>query len=209
MGVKDFKNRAARKKARKCAPVWICLVIGYVLGGFSVGMIWWSQSAEISNNPSWIGDKPKSVQPVAPASETKTKTSPKIEPPEFDFYSLLPELEVVVPEEELAGTPRKPPEDKTKIKTKPQKPEVIKPPVVPKSGYLIQVSSFRNGRDADSLKAGLAMLGLHAQVNKANIKGTTWHRVRVGPYKSAAEVQRVRRQLVNSGHKTMVIKIKP
>lgn len=205
MGTKDFKSRAARKKAKKCAPVWIWLVIGYVLGGFSVGMIWWSQSADITRNPTWIGDKPKSVQPVAPASETRSEVSPEVEPPEFDFYSLLPELEVVVPDEELAGTPRKPPVNKTET----PKPEVIKPPVVPKSGYLIQVSSFRNGRDADRLKAGLAMLGLHAQVNKANIKGTTWHRVRVGPYNSAAEVRRVRKQLASNGHKTMVIKIRP
>jgi len=204
---RDYKSRAARKKAHKQTPVWIWLVIGYVLGGFSVGMIWWSQAPKTTQGGSWIGAKPRSIQPAVPVSEPELAEVPAVEPPHFDFYSLLPELEVVVPDEELEGKTRKPPADRT---ASPDVEVAAEAPVqVPKSGYLIQVSSFRNARDADKLKAQLAMLGLHAQVNKASIKGTAWHRVRVGPYNSTQAVQRTRQQLSSNGYNTMVIKIRP
>lgn len=205
---RDYKSRAARKKATKHTPVWIWLVIGYLFGGFSVGMIWWSQAPKIAQGGSWIGAKPTSIQPAVPVSEPEPAATSEVEPPHFDFYSLLPELEVVVPDEELEGKTRKPPKDKV---TAPDAEATAQtaPVQVPKSGYLIQVSSFRNARDADKLKAQLALLGLHAQVNKASIKGTAWHRVRVGPYNSTQAVQRTRRQLSSNGYNSMVIKIRP
>ncbi len=199
---RDYKNRAASKKTRKSAPVWIWLVIGYVLGGSSVAMIWWSQAPRLSQGGSWIGARPGSMQAAVPASESGQEDSPEIEPLQFDFYSLLPELEVVVPDEELQGKSRKPPANIVEIPDA----EVTS---VPKQGYLIQVSSFRSARDADRVKAQLALLGLYARVNKASIKGTTWHRVRVGPYNSAQAVKKARKQLASNGHNTMVIKIRP
>lgn len=204
---RDYKSRAARKKAKQRTPVWVWLVMGYILGSVSVGMIWWSLTPSAPRGESWIGAKPRSLQPAVPSSEAGAGSaeSPEIEPPHYEFYNLLKEQEVVVPDEELEARPRKPPAD---IAATPEAEQTAAAPV-PKSGYLIQVSSTQSARDADGLKAQLAMLGLHAQVNKASIKGKTWYRVRVGPYNSAQAVQQARRQLVSNGHNTLVIKIRP
>lgn len=190
--------------------MWIWLVIGYVFGSLSVGMIWWSLAPRIPQGGSWIGAKPKSIQPAVPVSEIESESveSPEREPFHYEFYNLLKEQEVVVPDEELEGKPRKPPANKTATLDA-EVAAAAEPVPVPKSGYLIQVSSFRNPRDADRLKAQLTLLGLHAQVNKASIKGTAWHRVRVGPYNSTQAVQRARQQLASNGHNTLVIKIRP
>lgn len=205
---RDYKNRAARKRNKDRTPVWVWLVIGYVFGSLSVGMVWWSQATRTASVESWIGAKPSSIQPAVPLAGSEPVETPEIEPLQYEFYNLLREQEVVVPDEELEGRTRKPPVDKaaapgTEVASEPV------PVAVPKSGYLIQVSSFHNARDADRLKAQLAMLGLRAQVNKASIKGTNWYRVRVGPYNSTEAVQRARKQLASNGHNTLVIKIRP
>lgn len=205
---RDYKYRAARKRTKNRTPVWIWLVIGYVFGSLSVGMIWWSLAPKIAQGGSWIGARPESIQSAVPVSEPEPVESSEIEPLHFDFYSLLSELEVVVPDEELEGKSRKPPADKVATRDSEVAGEAAPVPV-PKSGYLIQVSSFRNARDADKLKAQLALLGLHARISKASIKETTWHRVRVGPYNSAQAVQHARQQLASNGHNTLVIKTRP
>ncbi len=207
---RDYKNRAARKKAANRTPVWIWLVTGYLFGSLSVGMIWWSQAPSGPQGAGWIGAKPRSMQSAVPGpdAESEAVDSQEIEPPHYEFYSLLKEQEVVVPDEELEGKPRKPPADKV-AEPDTEVAEEAAPVPVPKSGYLIQVSSFRNAGDADRLKAQLALLGLHAQVSKADIKGTAWHRVRVGPYKSTEAVRNARQRLASNGHNTLVIKIRP
>lgn len=205
---RDYKSRAARKKAKQRTPVWIWLVIGYVFGSVSVGMVWWSLSATGPQGENWIGARPRSLQPAASSSEVEPEPaeSTEIQPLHYEFYNLLKEQEVVVPDEELEAAPRKPPADRVAT----PEAELAAPAAqVPKSGYLIQVSSTQSARDADGLKARLTLLGLHAQVNKASIKGKTWYRVRVGPFNSAQAVQQARKQLASNGHNTLVIKIRP
>ena len=205
---RDYKSRAARKKAKQRTPVWIWLVIGYVCGSISVGMVWWSLSATGLQGENWIGARPRSLQPAASSSEVEPESaeSTEIEPLHYEFYNLLKEQEVVVPDEELEAAPRKPPADRAAT---PETELAAAVAPVPKSGYLIQVSSTQSARDADGLKARLTLLGLSAQVNKASIKGKTWYRVRVGPFNSAQAVQQARKQLASNGHNTLVIKIRP
>ena len=205
---RDYKNRAARKKNKSRTPVWIWLVIGYVCGSLSVGMIWWSQASRSPGAQGWIGAKPSSIQPAVPLAGSEPPETIEVEPLHYEFYNLLQEQEVVVPDEELEGRSRKPPADKPAGPGAEVASEAAPAPV-PRSGYLIQVSSFHNARDADRLKAQLALLGLRAQVNKASIKGSDWYRVRVGPYNSTESVQAARKQLASNGHSSLVIKIRP
>lgn len=55
--------------------------------------------------------------------------------------------------------------------------------------YFLQEGAYTNADDAEKVKAKLALLGLEANVQPANIpeKGI-WYRVRLGPYKSSAEM---------------------
>ncbi|MBF0220041.1 MAG: SPOR domain-containing protein [Gammaproteobacteria bacterium] len=104
---------------------------------------------------------------------------------DFDFYHILPESEVIIPEEEL------------------------RVPIGPgrqRSNYTLQVGAFRNPGDADSLVAELFLLGLEPRVESAlNTKGETWHRVRIGPFDDKRQLDTISRRLQSNQKKYIVI----
>jgi cell division septation protein DedD len=75
--------------------------------------------------------------------------------------------------------------------------------------FFLQAGAFQNAQDADNLKARLALLGLEASIQTANLgeKGT-WHRVRLGPYEDADAMGRARSQLAGSGIEAASIKVR-
>ena len=71
-----------------------------------------------------------------------------------------------------------------------------------------RTGSFRAGPDAEEMKAKLALLGLRAGVVAVTIDGTTWHRVRVGPYATARELDEARRTLSANGIEAIALREK-
>jgi cell division septation protein DedD len=61
--------------------------------------------------------------------------------------------------------------------------------------YFLQAGAFRSERDAEGVTAKILMLGLPAQIQKAQVNGGTMHRVRVGPFKGIDEMNRSRARL--------------
>lgn len=108
---------------------------------------------------------------------------------QYDFFTVLPEREVVVPQEEIAERAR---ERDTEAASQ--------------GPYLIQVGSFRSGEDAESQRARVTLLGLDAKVQPVTVDDVTWHRVRVGPFDSAREADGARRRLVDNGFEAMVLR---
>lgn len=113
------------------------------------------------------------------------------EKPRYDFFTVLPEMEVIVPEEEL------------NVRSRPDN-------AADTSGdggnqYLLQVGSFQNGSDADQMKARLALLGIVAQVQSVTVNDATWHRVRIGPVSGARAAEDLRRQLSDNGIDSLVM----
>lgn len=125
------------------------------------------------------------AKPAPPASNT----APPEDKPKYDFYSVLPEMEVVVPDAEVKSAANAPaPNPAT--------------PTAPASGaqrYLLQAGSFRNSGDADALKAKLTLLGMHATVQAVNVNGVEYFRVRVGPYADLRAVDAAKRSLEGNG----------
>src|SRR5258708_9149875 len=72
-------------------------------------------------------------------------------------------------------------------------------PGAPKDSYFLQAGSFQNPADADNLKARLALMGLEASVEPANLaeKGV-WYRVRLGPYTPGHAINRIPQQLTHT-----------
>jgi cell division protein FtsN len=130
-------------------------------------------------------DTAATAEEVAPKRQNKDQ-------PKYDFFTVLPEMEVVVPEQELSGR--------------------VKPEAASASGqtdenrYLLQVGSFRELADADQLKAQLALLGVVARVQSVTVNDATWHRVRVGPVDSAREADDMRSLLADNGIDSLVMK---
>ncbi|MEL4893448.1 SPOR domain-containing protein [Xanthomonas protegens] len=72
--------------------------------------------------------------------------------------------------------------------------------------YILQAGSFGASGDAESTKAKLAMLGLSARVESAQISGKTVYRVRMGPYGTASELAEAKQKLNGSGLSAIAIK---
>ena len=199
MARRDYKHRATRRKKRQPTPFWIWLLAGYLAGAASVGFLWLKFSGEPEGG-GWIGTPPPAQKRRALGGGEKA--APKKKPsrhPDFDFYTLLPDQEVVIPEEELRRS--EPPAAERKR-------SAGQAPAAPSRKYLLQVASVRTPREADAVKAKLAFLGLQAQVSRATIKGITWYRVRLGPYSTKAAMQQARKRLSRSGYSSLPIAVK-
>ena len=66
----------------------------------------------------------------------------------------------------------------------------------------------RRSGDAEAVKAKIALLGLSARVESAQINGKTVYRVRMGPYGTAGELAEAKRKLGSGGLPAMAIKAK-
>lgn len=108
----------------------------------------------------------------------------------FDFYTMLPG------QSDKGGKEARPVENK--------KPEASSPAV--KKAWL-QAGAFQNEQDADNLKAKLALIGIEARIQTQEIPGKgLWHRVRVGPFSQAADIEKARAQLHGNGIESTVVK---
>ena len=113
--------------------------------------------------------------------------------PKYDFYRILPGGEEPVSERELKDAAR----------------AAKNQPDAGKGAYLIQAGSFQNPADADNQKAKIAILGFESSVEPTNLpdKGT-WYRVRLGPYMSLDELNKVRRVLAQNGIDASLVKLR-
>lgn len=181
---RDYKTRATRKQ-KKSLPGYVWLLSGLAIGLFVAFIIYLDKQPE---NDQDFGSavqaeleklKKQANSPANKTSKASTKTSSKPEKKEqkFNFYTLLPELEVLIPESET-----RPPEtkDKSKTGTGSSSGKALKAD----KRYILQVGSFQNLGDAEKLKANLAFLGVAANIQHVTINNQAWHRVRTGPYRN-------------------------
>jgi cell division protein FtsN len=74
--------------------------------------------------------------------------------------------------------------------------------------YYLQAGAFQNASDADNLKARLALAGLEAQIQTATLPDkSVWHRVRMGPYSNAQDLDKVRAALKENKIDNAIIKV--
>jgi cell division protein FtsN len=211
---KDYRRNPAPKRRRdarrgSCA-VWF--LFGGLIGAFGVGYAWMIHEPEGSGQ---ISERATTRPPPEPAQERT-----------FDFYSLLPEEEVVVPAQGSAEPPALPPaapaanpesagptsQDTAAPAPKPTE-TATAAPAKPKeaapsagSGYLLQVGSFRSPEDAERLKAKLALLDVQTNIQTVTIdSGQTYHRVRTGTY-AKVQAQSLSNRLEREGHESIMIR---
>ncbi len=72
--------------------------------------------------------------------------------------------------------------------------------------YILQAGAFGASGDAETVKAKIAMLGLNARVESAQIGGKTVYRVRMGPYGTASELAEAKSKLSGGGLPAMAVK---
>jgi cell division protein FtsN len=121
-----------------------------------------------------------------PSAAAATKPAQK-----YDFYEMLPNFEVVVPEK-----------DKDVKRDLPAAAKVERPGV-----YVLQAGSYRNEADADRVQKELALQGVQAKVQRVAVDADVWHRVRIGPISNLDELNKVRRQLQAAEVDALVIRV--
>jgi len=188
------RRRSAGSRS-KGVPRWLMLLLGLGIG--IAGVYFYQMLRERGVNLS-------SVTKVFTSSEKKTddkKKDAETKPakPKFDFYTILPETETVLPEKTPAKT-----------KAKPEaRPETAKVAPEPGVSYMLQAASFATFSEADQLKARLTISGLGAQIQKVSIEGRgDYYRVRLGPFSKIEELDSASQQLQQIGLKPIRLKVK-
>ena len=188
---RDYKPTAPREKpSSKGNPLFVGLLIGLLLGvGVSVAVAIFVNGGDspfVNKNPPAPNIVKEETEPSAVPKEEKPDSAEK---PRFDFYTILPGTESKVTEQEIQ---QKKLTDVAQIK----------------ENYFLQVGAFQTEQEADNMKAKLALLGMEAIVQTANIpdKGV-WHRVRVGPFVDLNQIDKARGELTHNGFTADLIKI--
>jgi cell division protein FtsN len=76
------------------------------------------------------------------------------------------------------------------------------------SRFLLQAGAFRTADDADGLRARLALLGFDAKVFPVEQGGATLYRVRLGPYGTMDDINRIRKTLAENSIDSQVVRVK-
>jgi len=132
-----------------------------------------------------VPDKPAKTKPTE-----QEQKEPELVEPEFDFYEILEDKEVRIPDYEV----------KTRIRE--EQVGKIKP-----AHYIIQVGAFREYKQADKLKARLAFMGIESKIEKAQVGDVEWNRLKIGPYAKLSTVEKIRDQLKLKGMTAIVMEV--
>jgi len=132
--------------------------------------------------------EPRRTQPAAPHEANEAAAAETSE--RYDFYEMLPNFEVVVPE-----------------KDREVQRDVPATPVDRPGVYVLQAGSYRNESDAQRVRAQLALQGVDAKVQRVAVDNDVWHRVRIGPINSLDEVNRLRKRLQAGEIDALVIRV--
>ena len=178
--------------ARKHRPVRPPRAKGGFLRGLVVGLaVAAGVQLHHAGLPDWFGG--------AEADDESTGDANRIEPPKtnFDFYRLLPRKEVRIDDSDLAGGTPAPTERTAALPSDPAVRQPVSIPDTRPSGareYRVQVGSFRQKKEADRLRASLALGGFESSLQTANTENGIWHRVMLGPFRGweAAEAAKAR-----------------
>ncbi|MGM0412394.1 MAG: SPOR domain-containing protein [Pseudomonadota bacterium] len=196
------KRKGSGNKGREGAPAWAWLVVGLLVGLFVALLVHLQGQRE---------DDGESATGRAGEQDTRAVRQPDSgEGPggpgesKFDFYSILPEMEIPVPEPE--EQPSEPPEGREEEETD-VAPDEEPPELGENEAWALQLGSFQSQEDADRFRARLSLLGLEPHIKEVTIDGADWYRVRLGPLRRAEELQAVRQRLRENEIDAMVLKL--
>lgn len=213
-------------------PGWLWGLAGMAAGFFLAqhqhGTAPWQDTT--SDQPqATVLSKPESAERAA-ARDSESASQPSM--PTFEFYTLLPETEVIAPGVRLPSNVTRPevaeqPDDAAAdaaqgadddpiaqviaANTRPEEQASAAQPAATASTepkrYVLQAASFRELSDAEQLRGRLRNLSLLAQISEVQAGGDTWHRVQVGPYEDTRELNRAQDLMATQGIEPLMIQL--
>jgi cell division protein FtsN len=182
-GARDYKSARPRGLA---ATRWQDFATGLVAGAV-VGAMTWAFTHQSQHAPVAVdAPKPDARKPLPEQAAQGTGSGPQ----HYDFYSMLPNFEVVVPEKERD------------VKRDLPAAKIQKP-----GTYVLQAGSYRNETDAGRVARQLTLQGIDAKVQRVALDSDVWFRVRVGPIADLDQLNKARRQLQAADVDALVIRV--
>ncbi|MGN6327719.1 MAG: SPOR domain-containing protein [Rhodanobacter sp.] len=237
MATRKGKGRQAVRNKQGGFPAWGYAIVGVLVGAVLMVMMLRGSLLTSLHKPEGPQANPQATAKHASEPGVLETGSNDEAPrkPQYDFYSVLSEREVRIPDAEISAQARAEQLQKQQAATQaqqqaaagtppvatapannPNAPAAVSEDVVaaPRStptatsgsGYLLQVGAFPNAADAETLKAKLAMQGFMANVQTVNVNGQTYHRVRLGPFPSATDLESTKQRLAGAGINAIALK---
>jgi cell division protein FtsN len=188
LNARDYKSaRRRRFDLRRMREFGYGMLAGVVLASLAFVYLGAKghKSAELADSPH------PDPHRAAPAETDGAGVGPDKTSEKYDFYEMLPNFEVVVPEK-----------DKEVKRDLPTAAKIERPGV-----YVLQAGSYRNESDAERVRAQLQREGVDAKVQRVAVDADVWHRVRVGPIGNLDELNKLRKQLQAAELDALVIRV--
>ncbi|MBE0489408.1 MAG: SPOR domain-containing protein [Halomonas sp.] len=225
-GATSSRRQPGNKTRREWRlPGWVWglagVVAGFLLSQHQHGVAPW----QVEDSP-LATVLPRSAPPETRSEPLAPEAPSEPRMPTFEFYTLLPESEVIAPRGEMpastARPPAPPPAEETAEAGADPIAQVIaanlaadsapEPAAEPTASndhrYMLQAASFREPGDAQQLQRRLRDFGLLAQVSEVKASGgQTWHRVQVGPYDDNRELNRAQDLMITQGIEPLLIRL--
>ena len=205
-------RKPARAPARNGGSTLIGIFIGLVFGALiAAGAAWYFTRANpFQSTPATPPRTPSNEQQAPAALPGKPGDSPVVRQ-DFDFYKILPQGDnVPATAEEVQA---KPPTTLRPVVPPPaqQAPAPVQDATVkPVERLYLQVGAFENPGEADNLKARLALAGIEASAQRAQLAdGRVVHRVRIGPFSRPEDMNPTRARLAEAGFNASVSRSSP
>jgi len=186
---KDYKNfNSGKKKSARNSKQLKSFFAGLTVG-LCVAIIVYFYQHDVAQQTQIIQPQVTVAEPTPELGQNDDTP-----PPTFDFYQILPNMEVNVSEWEA--------EDDGDIE------EQADLGTENTGIYILQIGSFKQFDAADEIKAKLAFMGISAEIQRVVINGKDIrHRVRVGPYADSEKLSRIRSQLTENNLGYILLKL--
>lgn len=186
-------------------PGWLWLFTGIAVGLFAAFLLHLAQ----------VQREQKSAAPDAKAAAAPAKGKAQDKAlPKFDFYAVLPKMEVILPREDdeparPAAKPASQAEQKKQDKTAGAPAGQTSTPASEQGRFMLQAGSFRNSADAERLRAEYTLDGFNVRVQPGVLdNGDTWYRVMIGPFGNKTDLRNAQTRLAAKHVDALPIQLK-
>ena len=160
MAVAKKKTTAKEASAVRPLPGWVWLLTGLIIG----------LSATFFPKLNEHFNQTDEAETVAASTELETR--------DFTFYTLLPEVDVVVD-----------------VAPRPSTDSAVKQPVDKSILFVLQMGSFKDKQEATRLQTQLVSFDISANIQDVRVDGSQWFRVTIGPSHDKAHLTQIQKKL--------------
>lgn len=223
---KGGKGRQAVRNNQGGFPAWGWAVVGIVVGGLVMAVLMHRSMLPMAPAVPKANPQATAENGSDPGIAGQNDSEAKPKKPQYDFYSVLSEKDVRIPDAEIKAQVKAEQQQQQQQPAPANAPATAAPANTPSAvsqtvtaapaaavgapagggGYVLQIGAFPSASDAEALKAKMAFQGFVANVQDVSVNGQTFHRVRLGPFGSATQLEAARQRLASAGINAIPLK---